>query len=314
MVALPQAISPTVAAVDAAVEERAERDFDKVVRGSSIGHACERHLWYRFRWAHDPQSFNGRMLRLFDTGHVEEARMVAWLRLAGVTVEDVDPETGEQWEVVAVDGHFKGHTDGKVMGIVEAPTVQHLLECKTHNTKSFEQLKRHGVAVSKPEHVAQMQGYMHLTGLTRAFYLAKHKDTDELYAERLHYDAAQASALMAKAERIKAAQAAPARVSDDPAYYLCRAFNCPSYGVCHGVDFALRNCRTCLHSSPISGGKWHCARHEMELSEKDQKASCPSHLYLPSLVPGQQIDADERAETVTYRMHDGSEWIDGGRK
>lgn len=314
MVALPTTISPTVAAIDAAVEAAEERDFDHVVRGSSIGHPCERHLWYKFRWAHLPEAFDGRKLRLFDTGHVEEARMVAWLQMAGITVQAVDPETGEQWEVVALDGHFKGHLDGTVTGIIEAPVTPHLLECKTHKAKSFAQLLKHGVAVSKPEHVAQMQIYMHLKGLTRAFYLAKNKDSDELHAERIHYDAAQAAALMAKAERIRNAHEAPAKVSDDPSYYLCQAFGCVSYGVCHGGQFALRNCRTCLHSAIGSAGAWYCARHDRVLSVEDQRAGCASHLYLPSLVPGEQIDADERAETVTYRMPDGSTWVDGAHR
>ncbi|NVM43164.1 oxidoreductase [Ochrobactrum intermedium] len=314
MVALPQTVSPTIAAIEAAVEAAESRDFDRVIRGSSIGHPCERHLWYRFRWAHLPEQFDGRKLRLFHTGHAEEARMVAWLRMAGVEVEDVDPVTGEQWEVVAVDGHFKGHTDGKLTGVIEAPVVQHLLECKTHNAKSFDQLKKFGVEVAKPEHVAQMQGYMHLLGLTRAFYLAKHKDTDDLYAERIHYNAAQGAALIAKAERIKDANSAPVRVSDDPNYFMCKAFNCASYGVCHGSCFALRNCRTCLHSTPINDGQWYCQRHEKELSTADQKAGCPTHLFLPSLVPGEQIDADEQSETVIYRLGDGSEWIDGPKE
>lgn len=313
MVALPQSKIPTVEAIDQVVHSEQERQFDRVVRGSSIGHSCERYLWYRFRWAIEPQEFNGRMLRLFDTGHVEEARMVAWLKLAGATVQEVDPETNEQWEVVAVDGHFKGHADGKVTGIKEAPVVEHLLECKTHNTKSFEQLKRNGVAASKPEHVAQMQVYMHLLGLTRAFYLAKNKDNDELYSERIRYDAAHGMALIAKAERIKEAHQAPARVSDDPEYYLCKAFNCPAYSICHGGSFSLRNCRTCLHSSPINDGQWYCQRHERELSLEDQKAGCPLHLYLPSLVPGEQVDADEKAETVTYRLRTGEIWGDGGK-
>lgn len=314
MVALPNAISPTIAAIEAAVEAAEHRDFDHVVRGSSIGHSCERHLWYRFRWAHEPERFDGRKLRLFHTGHAEEARMVAWLRMAGVNVDDVDPETGEQWEVVALDGHFKGHLDGKASGIVEAPVVAHLLECKTHNAKSFAQLKAHGVAVSKPEHVAQMQIYMHLSGLTRAFYLAKHKDTDELHAERVRYDAAQGAALLAKAERIKNATRSPARISDDPSYFLCKSFNCVSYDVCHGGGFALRNCRTCLHSDPVAGGKWLCQRHDRELSIDDQRAGCPNHLYLPDLVPGEQIDSDVEAETVIYRLTDGAEWIDGLRE
>jgi hypothetical protein len=311
MVALPQSISPTVAAIDAAVEAAEHRDFDHVVRGSSLGHPCERHLWYRFRWAHRPELFDGRKLRLFHTGHVEEARMIAWLRMTGAEVFDVDPATGEQWEVVALEGHFKGHADGVVIGIVEAPVAKHLLECKTHNEKSFLQLKRHGVAISKPEHVAQMQIYMHLLGLDRAFYLAKHKDTDELYAERVRYDVAQALALMAKAERIATANKAPARASDDPGYFLCKAFNCASYGLCHGSDFALRNCRTCLHSETAPDGDWICLRHDRILTVADQKAGCPNHLYLPSLVPGRQIDVDEKAESVTYTLDDGRAWVDG---
>lgn len=309
MVALPETVSPTIAAIEAAVEAAEPRDFDLVVRASTIGHPCERHLWYRFRWAHEPERFAGRMLRLFDTGHVEEARMIAWLTMAGVHVEALDPATGRQWEVIALDGHFTGHLDGIATGIIEAPATPHLIECKTHNTRSFAQLVKHGVAVAKPEHVAQMQVYMHLKGLTRAFYLAKNKDTDELHAERVKYDAGHAMALLAKAERIRDAERAPARYSDDPANHICRF--CASHDVCHGGHFALRNCRTCLHSTPVTSGKWHCARHDRSLTVEDQRAGCPNHLYLPSLVPGEYTDVDEAAETVTYRMHDGSQWTDG---
>lgn len=311
MVDLPQTFSPTIDAIERAVEAAEHRDFDHVVRGSSLGSPCERKLWYSYRWAGLPEEFEGRKLRLFHTGHAEEARMVAWLQLAGITVEAVDPETGEQWEVVALDGHFKGHLDGILHGVIEAPKTPHLLECKTHNTKSFAQLLKFGVAVSKPEHVAQMQIYMHLKGLSRAFYLAKNKDDDTLYAERIHYDPAQAAALMAKAERIKAAHEAPARISDDPNYYLCKSFQCPRYGICHCGDMALRNCRTCLHSTPIIGGAWHCDRHDRLLSLDDQRAGCPNHLYLPSLVPGEQVDANADLEIITYAMRDGRQWTDG---
>jgi hypothetical protein len=311
MVALSSNLTqPTIAAIDAAVAAAEPRDFDHVVRSSSIG-KCERHLWYRYRWAHEPEQFDGRMLRLFHTGHAEEARMIAWLRLAGVTVAAVDPVTGEQWEVVDLDGHFAGHLDGIVTGLIEAPKTPHLLECKTHNAKSFEQLKRHGVAVAKPDHVAQMQVYMHLKGLTRAFYLAKHKDTDELWSERIEYDPAHGAALIAKAARVKDANDPPPRISDDPAWFECRF--CPSHFICHGTSFALRNCRTCIQSTPTAGGAWRCERDGRTLTTEDQRAGCPHHLYLPGLVPGEQIDADEAAETVTYRLSNGETWVDGGR-
>ena len=53
---------------------------------------------------------------------------------------------------------------------------------------------------------------MHHRGLTRALYVAVNKNDDELYAERVKYDAARALSLVAKAERIVAAHAAPAKL------------------------------------------------------------------------------------------------------
>jgi hypothetical protein len=40
-----------------------------------------------------------------------------------------------------------------------------------------------------------------------------------------------------------------------------------------------------------------------------QQAGCAMHLYIPDLVPGEQIDAGE--DWVSYRLRDGAEWRDG---
>lgn len=306
MVALPTAISPTIAQIDAHYAASEKRDLYPYIRGSALG-KCERHQWYLFRWAHLPEQFEGRMVRLFETGHREEERMVRDLKAIGINVQEVDPTTGQQFEVIAVDGHFMGHTDGQGTGFPEAPVVEHLLECKTHNAKSFAQLTKYGVAAAKPEHVAQMQIYMHLRGLTRAFYLAKCKDNDEYYAERIHYDPAQAMALIAKAERIKAAHSAPPRINDDQDWYECKF--CASSHICHRGAFALRNCRTCLHSTPIEAGQWHCARHDRLIDRQTQRAGCLHHLYMPSLVAGDQIDSAD--ETVTYMLPGNVLFVDG---
>jgi hypothetical protein len=51
------------------------------------------------------------------------------------------------------------------------------------------------------------------------------------------------------------------------------------------------------------------------LSIDEQRDGCPAHLYLPGMVNGEQIDVDEDAETITYRMKSGEVWVDGeGRK
>ena len=47
-------------------------------------------------------------------------------------------------------------------------------------------------------------------------------------------------------------------------------------------------------------------------AQRQQEGSdCPAHLFLPALVPGEQVDSDPEAETVTYRMRDGTVWVDG---
>lgn len=310
MAPLPEPRSPTVEAIYRAYE--AKRDDERTYLGmSTLGTECDRALWYGFRWAAPPEQLDGRKVRLFETGHREEARMIDDLRAAGVDVRDRDPETGEQWGVVALGGHLRGHLDGRATGIVEAPVVEHVLEFKTHNEKSFKALVRDGVAAAKPGHYAQMQLYMHFSGLSRAFYLACNKNTDELHGERVHYDAPAALALVARAERIVNTARPPAKLHDDPeakAAWQCRF--CPARGVCHDGERGRLNCRTCLHSTPVEGG-WHCARFDRQLSLEEQRQGCPAHLYIPDLVPGEQIDADPAAETVTYRMHDGSLWIDG---
>lgn len=306
--------SPTLDSIDRAIVAAEHREQSAVVRCSSINR-CERAQWYAFHWHGETEEFTAQKLRIFDTGNVEEDRMIGWLQMARIKVLPVDPETGDQFTVSFANGHCKGHTDGEATGIIEAPVTPHLVECKTHNAKSFAQLVKHGVAISKPDHLAQMQIYMHGRHLTRAFYLAKNKDTDELYAERIKYDPAHAMALEAKAERIVTATRPPPRISDDPTWFECRF--CAKNNVCFNHAQSGRNCRNCLHSSAVMDpqypGDWICARHNRFLTLDDQKVGCPNHLFIPDLIGGEQIDADEHAETVTYRMPDGSTFIDGAK-
>lgn len=301
--------SPTIDAIERGVEEReGQRSYPIRISPSMLGEECERKAWLSFHWAFDATPFDGKQLRRFEAGRVDEARMVAWLRLAGVNVDDMDMATGRQHSVSAMDGHFYGAIDGKATGIIEAPKTPHLVECKAINAKAFAQLKRHGVAVALPKHMAQVQVYMHLLGLTRTFYLAKNKDSDELHVERIHYDGDQAIRLMAKAERI-GADTAPAKANEDPGGWPCSM--CDAASVCHGAAMANRNCRTCIHLSRVSRGDFFCNRHGVTVTTQSQRAGCPHHLYLPSLVDGEQVDADEAAETITYQMNNGREWIDG---
>jgi len=307
MVKLPLPPTPTVDAIFAAYEEARGDGFRDHLGASLIGKPCERALWFDFRWVTLSRQ-EGRILRLFETGQREEERLVRNLRATGATVLEVDPATGRQFRVEAHGGHFGGSLDGIAIGLREAPKTWHVLEFKTHSAKSFAQLVSKGVAASKPQHVAQMRIYMHLMGLTRAFYLAVCKDTDALYAERVEADPAEAERLLAKASRIINAARPPSRISDDPAWFECRM--CSHNAVCHLGERAAVNCRTCLHSTPVEGG-WHCARHDRMLGSTEQRLGCGKHLFIPDLVAGEVVDAGE--DFVAYRMKDGSEWLNDAR-
>ena len=201
MAPLPSPASPTVSAIYSAYEAAADAGWREHLGASSIGTACERALWYSFRWASRARH-TGRLLRLFETGNLAEARFVANLRRIGVTVLDLDPDTGRQWNLRDAGGHFGGSMDAVAVGFPEAPKAWHVCEFKTHGHNSFAKLLAEGVERSKPLHWVQMQAYMQLAGLDRAFYLAVNKNTDDLYAERIHADPEAAIRLIAKAQAI----------------------------------------------------------------------------------------------------------------
>ncbi|GAB4119044.1 MAG: hypothetical protein Kow00104_01200 [Rhodothalassiaceae bacterium] len=305
MAPLPPRPSPTVEAIFAAYEAEAEDGLRPHLGASEIGRDCRRALWYGFRWA-ARAAFPGRILRLFETGQREEERLIRNLRRIGATVLDLDPETGRQWRVSALGNHFGGSLDAVALGIPEAPKTWHVVEFKTHSARSFAALRKDGVRTAKPDHFAQMQIYMHLAGLIRALYMAVCKDTDDLFTERVRAEGDVAEGLIAKAESIIGAARPPARISDDPAWFQCRL--CRFHALCHEGAAAERNCRTCLHSTPVEGG-WHCERHNQPLSVARQKQGCADHLYIPDLVAGEVVDADDHR--VVYRLPDGAQWTDG---
>jgi hypothetical protein len=308
MAELPNPPTPTLTAIFAAYESSGGDGFREHLGASLIGKSCERELWYDFRWA-TPARFSGRILRLFETGQLEEARLVRNLRTIGATVLDLDPESGRQWRVEAHDGHFGGSLDAVAIGLMEAPKTWHVVEFKTHSAKSFRELATKGVALSKPQHWAQMQIYMHLTGITRALYCAVCKDTDELHIERVRADGDAAARLMEKARRIIAAVRPPARISEDPAWWECRF--CSHSAICHEGAAAAITCRSCLHATPVQSG-WHCARFDRALDRSTQRQACAKHLFIPDLVPGEVTEAGD--DHVVYRMVDGSIWINDARE
>lgn len=307
MAAIPQPSNTTAAAVVAWRERTTDQSHRPHLGASLIGHPCDRYLWLTFRWAGGEQ-FDGRMLRLFDTGKREEPRVVEELRGIGCEVHADDG--GAQFRVSAHGGHFGGSLDGAVLGVPEAPKSWHVLEVKTYSDKLFGELVKKRVREAKPQHWAQMQTYMHLTGIERALYYAVNKNTDDLYIERVEYDRDAAESLMARALRIITASEPPLKLSEDPAWFGCKW--CGFREQCHGSEVPEVNCRTCAHATPVidkPGALWRCERGQAVIQQPREAHSC--HLFIPPLLArwGQPVDGDE--ESVTYEAKDGVRWVNG---
>jgi CRISPR/Cas system-associated exonuclease Cas4 (RecB family) len=301
MVTLPISNQATRDAIYRHYETTQEDSRRSHLGASIIGRSCSRQLWYTFRWART-QHHDGRLLKLFRRGHDEEPRLVNDLRDVGVEVHVVDRDTGNQFRVSEVGGHFGGSMDGCALGVHEAPQTWHVLEFKTSGDKPFQKLKKDGVQQAKPEHFAQMQVYMHLTGMTRAFYMAVNKNDDEIYTERVKHDPAAAIRLLEKARRIIEAQNPPERIGDKT-WYECKW--CDYYGICHDTNLPERNCRTCLHSTPeMHGhGEWSCAKGN-EMGDGRERLEC--HRFIPALTNmGEPTDVD--GDNIVYEN-----WTDRG--
>ena len=271
----------TIAAIENAVEGGRDDGLRPHLGASLIGRECERALWFTFRWA-KPQAFEGRMLRLFARGQREEDVFIDLLRSAGVKVVDVDTSTGKQFSFSALGGHFGGSMDAACQGLPES-SVWHVVEMKTHGKKSFDDLDKHGVKISKPAHYDQMQCYMGWTGMTRALYMAVCKDDDRLHLERIDADSYRFAVLMSKAERIIKATEPPPRISEDSTWFQCKF--CEFHSICHGTEAPIPTCRSCCHSTPEFDGDahWFCSRHKMDLPVNDQKEGCHGHLFIPQI-------------------------------
>ncbi|MEO0479033.1 MAG: PD-(D/E)XK nuclease family protein [Planctomycetota bacterium] len=289
--------------------ERTAEDHRRPHLGCSvIGTECERALWYGFRWVQDPEH-PGRILALFQRGHREEERLIIDLRAIGVEVEDIDPQTGEQYRMSAVGGHFGGSCDGIIkLGVPGIDLLRAVFEAKTSNDKAFKKLEKEGVRLAKPEHYAQVVVYMEAFQCAAAVYVSVNKNDDQIHAEKVEPNPEFAAQLLEKASRVIFAQTPPPRLSDDPSWWKCRF--CSFRPVCHQqeTDRLERNCRSCLSSTAEPDGTWSCAHLKRTLSVDEQKQGCSDHLFIPDLLPWEQTDAHEEHRFVDY-LDENSEQV-----
>lgn len=276
---------PTTARLILEFSARTAPDWRRDHLGASrMGHECDRDLWLGFRWAQAPDYRpdepyrlpgdpvpEGRMRRLFERGHAEEAHVVESLRAIGCDVRTVDPQTGQQWGFRDPGGHVAGSADGVILsGLVES-SKPHLLEIKTANAKQFDKMLAGGVEKSKPVHWTQMHVLMHRLNLECALYVVVCKDDDRIYTERLHVDRTLAEQALARAQAVVQIGVPPPRVAQSADAFPCRF--CNHRNVCQLGARIEPSCRTCAHARIVADG-WVCSLIGMNLTPDMQRRGC----------------------------------------
>ncbi len=231
-----------------------EDDWRDHLGASLIGRECARELWYSFRWT-TLKKFDGRMLRLFNRGHLEEPRFIALLMMIGCQVWQVD-ENGKQFRITGHMGHFGGSMDGVVLGVPDLPNTPVLAEFKTHGEKSFTKLVANGVMSAKWEHFIQMTIYMGKNNIHWGLYCAVNKNTDEIHMELVQFDPMQYQRYLDRSVATIEALTPPPKLNESPGWFGCKF--CDHKPVCHGKDSPAVNCRTCKYSGVLPEGKWQC--------------------------------------------------------
>ena len=239
---------------------------------STLGEACQRAAFFDWR-AYARGSTPGRVLNLFETGHIVERRVVEDLRLAGMRVWDLDPATGKQFTYADPEtGHSVCKLDGVIKGVPGFEDEPHVLEIKSHNDKNFASLVKRRVREAFPTHYVQCQEGMWLTGLRAALYVGRNKNDESYHFERVPYDeAAVAEGVKGRIRSLYGATLIPAGVSPDATGYLCKW--CGFKDVCTGGQ-PLKNCRTCRSCEPGPDGSWLCNLWEKTLDWDEQRAAC----------------------------------------
>ncbi|MCP4468900.1 MAG: hypothetical protein GY813_19405 [Halieaceae bacterium] len=322
MAGLPTTGDPTLQAADAALEVRGNAQESRGYYGTySAGDECTRKQWLAFRWV-AKKMFAADVLRRFEDGHMGEDLQTARLKCVDdLILMTLDPTTGEQFEFTDCDGHMGGHCDGQIKGLLQAPKTPHIWEhkqCADKKLKQLEKAKKDGKesdALRQWDWVyfIQAQIYMHEFKFTRHYLTCASPGGRKTISVRTHYEKAEAMKAIDRASMVIQCPSPEtlSRISNDETFFKCKW--CDFSEVCYGHSFPLANCRTCVKSTPVKNGEWHCAKWDSVIPLDGQRQGCEHHVFIPALITMEMTDAADDSSWAEYKMPDG-ELLRNGRE
>jgi hypothetical protein len=230
---------------------------------SGLGHFCERKIWLDFRWA-TPIKTPGRVWRIFSRGKAEEEAVLD--RFAYMSY------TEERFAIKNLASQIKcppnGHLGGTADALIEIEGIKYVLEIKTHNQKSFDDLIKHGLIKSKRQHYVQLIIYIMTLNIDKGIYFAVNKNDDNIYTEEVERNDELAERYIRKGKFLALSQEIPPVIGNDETWFQCR--QCDYGKFCYSdVREIYFSCRTCEHVRPLPDGKWTCEKYGNEIKNED---------------------------------------------
>lgn len=295
---------------------------------SGLGDPDSAGLWLDFRWAFK-KNFDGRLLRLFRRGHIEEASVVSDLKAIGCDVVD----TGDKQRFLDFGSHVGGSCDGVIRsGVPGAERTPHLLEIKTVSKKRFDELEKVGLEKFSHAYWVQVHCYMSGTGLERCLFYAVCKDDDRIYTERVKYDKTTADIYIARGQDIATADRMPERLPWGASDWRMKSNNYyaayfpESAASEHWQRLAVQrdskdpllariciNYRTDATSTPRPDGTWFNERWQSVIPNEYQHTADEGHVLHPDIMAlaGWTLLDSRHPHVARYRLPGGQEVLNG---
>lgn len=206
---------------NANVLEEVVRDY---IGASSIGADCWRQIWYDFK-GYKSKPFSPKQLRTFEIGKRLESLAVDLLVGAGLDIEV--PSIKNNFLEFSDSEHcyFKGHCDAIIL------SHNAILEIKAVKDASFKIFVKEGFKSWNKKYFDQVQAYMGMSGLKKAYVFMINKDTSELHDELVLFDPDYYDQLRTKARMIFESDSPPPKINSSPLWYECK--QCKFNEVCH---------------------------------------------------------------------------------
>jgi len=251
--------------------KRPKKRFSRL-GASGIGKDCLRAVFYSWR-GFTQSKFPGRIQRLFQTGHLQEDRIVADLERAGLEVWAATSD-GRQYTFLDESGHLIAKVDGVVRGVFPGSKEKMLLEIKTMSDNAFSKLEKGGIY--KQDHLYQIHTGMWFLGFRFGLYVVLNKNDEGYHIEVVERQKRIISDLQNRVKTlILGYSSAPPRISDDATDFGCKW--CNHRSVCMEVTAPVKSCRSCSFVRPINNGEWLCEKHQISLNMTEQVEGCQDY-------------------------------------